>query len=131
MNTGKRLFALLPLAVVVAIVVWIACCWQGLPVDMPCHFNPEGVASGTMSRSLLWWYPVAAAVWAALPYVAVRRRRTLWLHLSSTALAAIVLCSVGVALTRGQCPTLMYLEPVLLVAAIVCFVVAWKKKVRK
>lgn len=128
-------------AVLAVMVIAIAVCYGTLPAELPSHFDLEGHASSTMPRPSLWLMPVVAIVVChllpALVLLVARvfhlsaRRKDVLLGCSLTlslAVALVVLCSVGVTLTKGTVPALMLAEPVILLAAIAAIVIQLVKK---
>lgn len=107
-----------PLLVVpAAAIVLLAVCWQGLPAQLASHFDAQGNATSTMSRNVLLVFPVAAFLLELIPLLFRRSRLRV---LASVLLGLVVLSSMCVTLTCGRQPVFMYLEPVLLVGAVVC-----------
>lgn len=136
MKKSLRHLYLWTATVLAVTVILLAVCYGTLPAELPAHFDLEGHASGTMPRPSLWLMPVMAIfvshLLPALVLLVARvfhlsaRRKDVILCCSLTlslAVALIVLCSVGVTLTRGTVPALMLAEPVILLAAIAAIVV--------
>lgn len=107
-----------PLLVVpAAVIVLLAVYWQGLPAQLASHFDVQGNATSTMSRNVLLVFPVAAILLELIPLLFRRSRLRVQ---ASVLLGLVVLSSMCVTLTSGRQPVFMYLEPVLLVGAVVC-----------
>lgn len=117
-----------------AIVIMIR--WSSLPETLLAHFDPEGYASGTMSRSTLLLYPIISAVVCVIIYalgrliykrsknnVHAHRLRILGLTFLASGMALVILSSSLVTLTQGTKPIFMFAEPVILLLALAAFVV--------
>lgn len=52
---------LIPVLIVAVNALCIIVQWNGLPELLPAHFDLQGNASGSMSRSVLPMYPLASA----------------------------------------------------------------------
>lgn len=140
-NSRKNRISLIAVAVIVVInAVLVICSWKGLPDPLPCHFDPQGNAGGTMPKSSLGFFPVISAIVCLALLLGASAFKKLREPESTgrkcviclcQAIALIILCSTCVTLTMGQQPVFMYLEPVILILAIiaiVCFVIKGRKK---
>lgn len=131
MNMSKRLLWI-PVLVVVVNVLAIVLRWASLPEILPAHFDLQGHASGTMSRSMLLVYPLIGVAVCAFAWIIARikpRLRTGLTFLAS-GVCLILLSSTLVTLTSGTMPIFMLAEPVILLGAIVAFVVCVVKSRR-
>lgn len=92
---------------------------------MPAHFDLEGNAGGTMSRSVLLMYPLIGAVICLAAYVIARIKPKLQtgLVVLASGICLVLLSSTMVSLTYGEMPLFMLAEPVIMLAAVVAFAV--------
>ena len=127
----KRLW-LIPILIVAINASAIIIRWNTLPYILPAHFDLQGHASGTMSRSMLLVYPLIGVAVCAFAWIIARikpRLRTGLTFLAS-GVCLILLSSTLVTLTSGTMPIFMLAEPVILLGAIVAFVVCVVKSRR-
>ena len=133
MKQKKKDTLLISAIIVMALnIVLVMANWDILPVNMPAHFNPQGHASGTMPRSMLWAYVGISAliciVSGCISFKDQRRRKAL--SLITLFLTLIILCSTCVSLTGGRHPIFMFAEPVFLLGIVITLIVTGIK-VRK
>lgn len=133
MKQKKKDTLLISAIIVMALnIVLVMANWDILPVNMPAHFNPQGHASGTMPRSMLWAYVGISAliciVSGCISFKDPRRRKAL--SLITLFLTLIILCSTCVSLTGGRHPIFMFAEPVFLLVIVITLIVTGIK-VRK
>ena len=121
-------YAALAITLVGAALALLA--WDRLPMSLPCHFNLRGESSATMPRWRLLVLPAASLLIniAAflLPRLLPEARRKWGLLLSGIAsigLAAILLLSESVTLTRGTMPFFMLAEPFVLIVTAIAFII--------
>lgn len=119
--------------IVNACAIWIS--WSSLPDILPAHFDPQGNASGSMTRTTLIFYPVISLMVCLVTYgVAAMARilflkpdnsglRLLGLHCLTSAIALTILSSTMVTLTFGTKPLFMFAEPVIIIAGITAFII--------
>lgn len=124
------LMAAIAVSVLTVILVWAR--WNGLPSEMPAHFDPQGNAAGTMPRAALLLYDgvsvLICVVSALVRFKKPLRRKAL--SLITLFLALAILCSACVSLTAGRQPLFMFAEPLFVLGIIVTLVVT-AVKVRK
>ena len=146
MNKKTHIYGwIIPALIIVANAIAIMVCWNSLPETLLAHFDPEGYASGSMSRSTLIFYPVASAFVCAIIYATgfwISRRsnsnakadrlRFQGLTFLTSGIALTIFSSTMVTLTQGTMPGFMFAEPVImsiaLIASIICLVKARKCK---
>ena len=99
--------------------------WNSLPELLPAHFDLEGNASGTMSRGVLPFYPLASAAACLVAYAVSRMTHKLrsGLIILTSGICLVVLLSTMVTLTSGRMPIFMLAEPVVLLIAGAAFVI--------
>jgi uncharacterized membrane protein len=122
----------IPILIVAVNALMVIVKWSSLPELLPAHFDLQGNASGTMSRSMLPLYPaVSGAVCVLLLLIAIKAHRLkTGLIVLSSGISLILLCSTMVTLTTGKMPVFMLAEPVILVAAVIGFIICLRKSVR-
>ena len=104
--------------------------WSSLPELLPAHFDLQGNASGSISRSTLIIYPAIGLVICAVAYALsslVFKRLNKGLIILTSGIALIILSSTMVTLTYGTTPVFMLAEPVILIAALAWFIICWVK----
>ena len=99
--------------------------WGSLPEILPAHYDLQGNAGGTMSRSVLLLYPLIGAAVCLVAYLIALKKHKLQtgMVILVSGICLIVLSSALVTLTSGTMPIFMLAEPVILLAAVVGFVV--------
>ena len=124
---------LIPLLIVFVNALALLVKWGDLPELLPAHFDLQGNASGSMSRSVLPMYPIVAAAVCLIAYVISRKMQRLQtgMIILTSGLCLVVLLSTMVTLTSGKMPFFMLAEPVVLLAAVVSFVVCVIRSRRK
>ena len=130
MKTRKTGWLIPALMVAVnALVILIR--WQALPETLPAHFDLQGNASGTMSRSTLLIYLAISAAVCLIAYAVSRRMKKPLQNLSLIILASgivlTIFSSTLVTLTTGTMPFFMLAEPFILSIAIVSFLICLVK----
>ena len=115
----------IPIIILTVNVLAVALRWSSLPEPMPAHFDLEGNADGTMSRSVLLMYPLIGAVICLSAYVIARIKPKLQtgLVVLASGICLVLLSSTMVSLTYGEMPLFMLAEPVIMLAAVVAFAV--------
>ncbi len=99
--------------------------WSHLPELLPAHFDLQGNASGSMSRNLLLFYPLASAAVSLIAYVIslkMHRLQTSLIILAS-GICLVLLFSTLVTLTSGSIPFFMLAEPIILLASVIASVI--------
>lgn len=99
--------------------------WSSLPEILQGHYDLQGNAGGTMLRSVLLLYPLIGAAFCLVAYLIARIKHKLQtgLVILVSGICLVLLSSVLVTLTSGTMPIFMLVEPVILLAAVVGFVV--------
>jgi uncharacterized membrane protein len=122
----------IPILIVAVNALMVIVKWSSLPELLPAHFDLQGNASGTMSRSMLPLYPaVSGAVCVLFLLIAIKAHRLkTGLIVLSSGISLILLCSTMVTLTTGKMPVFMLAEPVILVAAVIGFIICLRKSIR-
>lgn len=115
---------LIPILIVAVNALCIIVQWNGLPELLPSHFDLQGNAGGTMSRSVLPIYPLASAVLCLIAYLISMKLHKLMtgLIILTSGISLVLLFSTMVTFTSGTMPVFMLAEPVILLVAVVAFV---------
>lgn len=123
----------IPALIVVINAVAITMCWTSLPEVVPAHFDLQGNAGGSMSRSILMLYPIIGVAVCLAAYMIARKKHELQtgLVILTSGLNLVLLSSTMVTLTFGTMPIFMLAEPVILLAAVVGFVFCVVKSRKK
>ena len=123
----------IPALIVVINAVAITMCWTSLPEVVPAHFDLQGNAGGSMSRSILMLYPIIGVAVCLAAYMIARKKHELQtgLVILTSGLSLVLLSSTMVTLTSGTMPFFMLAEPVILLAAVVGFVFCIVKSRKK
>ena len=124
---------LIPILIVVVNALAIMVRWSSLSELLPAHFDLQGNAGGTMSRSMLLLYPLIGAVICMFGFLIGRKWPKLQtgLVILVSGIGLILLSSSLVTLTFGTMPIFMLAEPVILLVAVVGFVVCVMKSREK
>lgn len=127
----KKLGWTLPALVVCINAAILLILWNSLSETLPAHFDLEGNASGSISRTTLIYYPVIGAVIGLVAYwIRCRVDKKYFnggLLILATGIELIILSSTMVTLTTGTKPFFMLAEPVILVTALTAFIVGFVK----
>lgn len=127
----KKLGWTLPALVVCINAAILLILWNSLSETLPAHFDLEGNASGSISRTTLIYYPVIGAVIGLVAYwIRCRVDKKYFnggLLILATGIELIILSSTMVTLTTGTKPFFMLAEPVILVMALTAFIVGFVK----
>ena len=123
----------IPILIVAINALAIIMRWSSLPELLPAHFDLQGNAGGSMSRSVLFLYPLIGAAICLIAYVIALKKHKLQtgLVVLASGICLILLSSTMVTLTHGTMPIFMLAEPVILLAAIVGFVICVVKSRKK
>lgn len=115
----------IPILIVSVNALAIVVRWSSLSDVFPAHFDLQGNPGGEMSRSVLLMYPIISAVVCLAAYLIARIKDKLQtgLIILASGLSLVILFSTMVTLTSGTMPVFMLVEPVILLAAIVGFVI--------
>ena len=121
---------LIPILIVAVNAIAIILQWSNLPEVLPAHFDLEGNASGSMSRSLLPFYPLAGAALCLIAYLVgwLSKKLQKGLIFLTSGICLVLLLSTLVTLTTGTTPVFMLAEPVVLLASIVAFIICIRKQ---
>ena len=124
---------LIPILIVVVNALAVMVRWSSLSELLPAHFDLQGNAGGTMSRSMLLLYPLIGAVICLFGFLIGRKWPKLQtgLVILVSGIGLILLSSSLVTLTFGTMPIFMLSEPVILLVAVVGFVVCVMKSREK
>ena len=106
--------------------------WSSLPELLPAHFDLEGNAGGSMSRSMLLVYPLISAAVCLVSYLVACKKNTLQMAMLflSSGISLVLLLSTLVSLTYGTMPVFMLAEPVILLIAVAGVIVSIVKSRR-
>ena len=120
---------LIPMIIVGLNALAILVQWSSLPEPLPAHFDLQGNASGTMSRSMLLLYLLMGVAVCLIAYVIGRMKPKLQsgLVILTSGICLVLFLSTMVSLTAGTMPVFMLAEPVVLLAAVIGFVVCFVK----
>ena len=124
---------LIPILIVFLNALAILVQWSSLPEPLPAHFDLQGNASGTMSRSMLLLYLLMGVAVCLIAYVISRMKPQLQsgLVILTSGICLVLFLSTMVSLTAGTMPVFMLAEPVVLLAAVIAFVVCFVKSRKK
>ena len=124
---------LIPILIVFLNALAILVQWSSLPEPLPAHFDLQGNASGTMSRSMLLLYLLMGVAVCLIAYVIGRIKPKLQsgFVILTSGICLVLLSSTMVTLTSGTLPIFMLAEPVILLAAVIGFVVCFVKSRKK
>ena len=118
----------IPMLIVALNLLVVVVRWSSLPDPLPAHFDLQGDASGTMSRSMLLIYLLIGAVVCLIAYLLGRKMPKLQAGfvILASGICLVLFASTMVTLTFGTMPVFMLAEPIILLVAvvgsIVCFV---------
>ena len=117
---------LITILIVVINVTTIIAQWHVLPEILPAHFDLQGNASGSMTRTMLLLYPLASAVVCLIAYLIAWKKPKLQtgLIILSSGISLVFLSSALVTLTSGSMPFFMLAEPVILLVSVVAFIIS-------
>lgn len=117
---------LITILIVVINVTAIIAQWHVLPEILPAHFDLQGNASGSMTRTMLLLYPLASAVVCLIAYLIAWKKPKLQtgLIILSSGISLVFLSSALVTLTSGSMPFFMLAEPVILLVSVVAFIIS-------
>ncbi len=124
---------IIPILIVAMNVLAIIVRWNLLPELLPAHFDLQGNASGSMSRSVLILYPLISAAICLIAYIIAHIKHKLQtaLVILTSGIRLIMLLSAMVTLTSGTMPIFMLAEPVVLLATVVAVVISLVKSSKK
>ena len=126
---------LFPALIVAVNAAMILILWSSLPENLPAHFDLDGNASGSISRTTLLYYPLIGAVIGLVAYWTRCRVDKEYFNggllILTSGIELIILSSTLVTLTQGTKPFFMLAEPVILVIALMAFIVGLVKSRRR
>ena len=116
---------LIPVLIVAINALAIITRWSSLPEFLPAHYDLQGNAGGTMSRSMLLLYILIGAAICLIAYVigCMKQKLQMGLVILVSGICLVLFSSTLVTLTSGTMPIFMLAEPVILLAAVVGFVI--------
>lgn len=120
----KSWFILILIVVLNALVIMVR--WSYLPEQFSAHYDLQGNAGGTMSRSMLLIYILLGVGVCLIAYIIGRMKQKLQkgLLILATGICLVLLSSTMVTLTSGTMPFFMLAEPVIALVAVIGFVVS-------
>lgn len=123
----------IPILIVVLNALVIMVRWSYLPEQISAHYDLQGNAGGTMSRSMLLIYILLGVGVCLIAYIIGRMKQKLQkgLLILATGICLVLLSSTMVTLTSGTMPFFMLAEPVILLLAVVGFIVCVVKSHKK
>ena len=123
----------IPILIVVLNALVIMVRWSYLPEQISAHYDLQGNAGGTMSRSMLLIYILLGVGICLIAYIIGRMKQKLQkgLLILATGICLVLLSSTMVTLTSGTMPFFMLAEPVILLIAVVGFIVCVVKSHKK
>ena len=124
---------LIPILIVAVNALAVIVKWGSLPEILPAHFDLQGNAGGSMSRSILPLYPFASVAVCLIAYVVALKKQRLQtgMVILASGISLVLLLSVLVTLTTGAIPFFMLAEQVVLLAAVIAFAVSVVKSRKK
>lgn len=123
----------IPILIVVLNALVIIVRWSSLPELISAHYDLQGNAGGTMSRSMLLMYILVGVGVCFIAYIIGRMKQKLQkgLLILATGICLVLLSSTTVTLTSGTMPFFMLAEPVILLIAVVGLIVCVVKSHKK
>ena len=124
---------LIPILIVGLNALAILVQWNSLPEPLPAHFDLQGNASGTMSRSMLLLYLLMGVAVCLIAYVISRMNPKLQsgLVILTSGICLVLFLSTMVTLTSGTMPIFMLAEPIILLVTVIGFIVCVVKSRKK
>ena len=115
----------IPILIVVLNALAIIVRWSSLSELLPAHYDLQGNAGGTMPRSMLFVYILMGVVVCLIAYVIghIKKKFQKGLVVLASGICLVLFSSTMVTLTAGTMPIFMLVEPVILLAAVIGFVV--------
>lgn len=115
----------IPILIVVLNALTIFIRWSSLPELLPAHYDLHGNAAGTMSRSMLLLYILMGAAVCLIAYTVghIKQKLQKGLVVLASGICLVLFSSTMVTLTSGMMPVFMLIEPIILLAAVIGFVV--------
>lgn len=128
----KKRSWLIPILIVALNALAIMVRWSSLPVLLPAHFDLQGNAGGTMSRSMLLLYLLIGVAICVIASVIAKMKPKFQtaLVILTSGICLVLLASTLVTLTAGTMSVFMLSEPVILLATVVGSVVSVMKSRR-
>ena len=124
---------LIPILIVALNALAIMVRWSSLPELLPAHYDLQGNAGGTMSRSMLLLYLLIGVAICVIGSVIARKKPKFQtgLVILTSGICLVLFASTMVTLTAGTMPVFMLSEPVILLVAVVGAVVSVMKSRKK
>ena len=115
----------IPILIVALNALAIIVRWSSLSELLPAHYDLQGNAGGTMPRSMLLVYILMGVVVCLIAYVIghIKKKLQKGLVVLASGICLVLFSSTMVTLTAGTMPIFMLVEPVILLAAVIGFVV--------
>lgn len=123
----------IPILIVVLNALVIMVRWSYLPQQISAHYDLQGNAGGTMSRSMLLIYILLGVGVCLIAYIigCMKQKFQKGLLILATGISLVLLSSTMVTLTSGTMPFFMLAEPVIALVAVIGFVVSIVKSHKK
>ena len=123
----------IPILIVALNALAIIVQWSSLSELLPAHFDLQGNAGGTMSRTVLLLFPLIGVLCCLIAFVIARKWHKLQtgLVVLASGVCLVLFSSTLVTLTFGTMPIFMLAEPVILLATVIGFVVCVIKSRKK
>ena len=124
---------LIPILIVALNALAIMVRWSSLSELLPAHYDLQGNAGGTMSRSMLLLYLLIGVAICVIASVIARKKPKFQtgLVILTSGICLVLFASTMVTLTAGTMPVFMLSEPVILLVAVVGAVVCVMKSRKK
>lgn len=124
---------IIPVLIVVLNALAIFIRWSSMPELLPAHYDLHGNAGGTMPRSMLLLYILMGTAVCLIAYVLGRIRQKFknGLVILASGICLVLFLSTMVTLTSGTMPVFMLMEPIILLAAVIGFIVCIVKSRRR
>ena len=124
---------LIPILIVALNALAIMVRWSSLSELLPAHYDLQGNAGGTMSRSMLLLYLLIGVAICVIASVIARKKPKFQtgLVILTSGICLVLFASTMVTLTAGTMPVFMLSEPVILLVAVVGAVVSVMKSRKK
>ena len=132
LDMNKRSW-LIPILIVALNALAIMVRWSSLSELLPAHYDLQGNAGGTMSRSMLLLYLLIGVAICVIASVIARKKPKFQtgLVILTSGICLVLFASTMVTLTAGTMPVFMLSEPVILLVAVVGAVVSVMKSRKK
>ena len=124
---------LIPILIVALNALAIMVRWSSLSELLPAHYDLQGNAGATMTRSMLLLYLLIGVAICVIASVIARKKPKFQtgLVILTSGICLVLFASTMVTLTAGTMPVFMLSEPVILLVAVVGAVVSVMKSRKK